>query len=415
MIAAGRGKIIQSSRRFAGLGGAMPEVLDSIAYNTSKGRTRQLQDATSRSSGAGTQINVNADRAGMVPEQDVERDRRALGRPAFARTIPLAGSAATEDLKGTIVYLASRASDYITGQILAVERRAHRLMSVARRRWRPRPSWSSCAMRSSRFFGADIAMEQLALLAGGASKEAWALDLRTPQGTRQLLVRRAGGGVIHQETLTLEEEPPADGRVRGRRACAEAVWLSRGDRGSTAFVSERVSGETIGAADRAAAGARRCARGAAGADREELAKIHAIPSERVPFSAASSTRCPRPSHDRARPPRRRAPGDRARPRLGATNGRRSGAKRSSSMVTSGSETSRSPRRAWSRARLGVRAPRRPAEDVAWPLVRAWRFGVDQPAPRRIGDVEPYLERYNARHRPAHHARIARLLGDRWPI
>src|SRR5439155_1025124 len=58
-------------------------------------------------------------------------------------------------------------------------------------------------------FGADIAIEQLALLAGGASKEAWALDLRTPQGTRQLLVRRAGGGVIHQGTLTLEDAHPA--------------------------------------------------------------------------------------------------------------------------------------------------------------------------------------------------------------
>ena len=55
-------------------------------------------------------------------------------------------------------------------------------------------------------FGADIAIERLALLAGGASKEAWALDLRTAQGTRDLLVRRAGGGVIHQETLTLEHE-----------------------------------------------------------------------------------------------------------------------------------------------------------------------------------------------------------------
>ena len=55
-------------------------------------------------------------------------------------------------------------------------------------------------------FGADIAIERLALLAGGASKEAWAVDLRTPTGTRQLLVRRAGGGVIHQETLTLEDE-----------------------------------------------------------------------------------------------------------------------------------------------------------------------------------------------------------------
>ncbi len=36
----------------------------------------------------------------------------------------------------------------------------------------------------------------------------------------------------------------------------------------------------------------------------------------------------------------------------------------------------------------------PAEDLAWPLVRAWRFGADD---RRLGgvdDVEPYLARYN---------------------
>jgi len=36
----------------------------------------------------------------------------------------------------------------------------------------------------------------------------------------------------------------------------------------------------------------------------------------------------------------------------------------------------------------------PAEDVAWPLVRAWRFGVDQLRLGGIGEVEPYLERYN---------------------
>src|SRR5207244_8866813 len=36
----------------------------------------------------------------------------------------------------------------------------------------------------------------------------------------------------------------------------------------------------------------------------------------------------------------------------------------------------------------------PAEDVAWPLVRAWRFGVDELHLGGIGEVEPYLERYN---------------------
>ena len=35
------------------------------------------------------------------------------------------------------------------------------------------------------------------LLAGGASKEAWAVDA----GGEALLVRRAGGGVIHRHTL----------------------------------------------------------------------------------------------------------------------------------------------------------------------------------------------------------------------
>jgi hypothetical protein len=35
----------------------------------------------------------------------------------------------------------------------------------------------------------------------------------------------------------------------------------------------------------------------------------------------------------------------------------------------------------------------PAEDLAWPLVRAWRFGADTRRLGGVGDVEPYLERY----------------------
>ena len=46
-------------------------------------------------------------------------------------------------------------------------------------------------------------IESAHLLAGGASKEAWAVDLA--DGT-QLLVRRASVGVIHRDTLTLEQE-----------------------------------------------------------------------------------------------------------------------------------------------------------------------------------------------------------------
>ena len=45
-------------------------------------------------------------------------------------------------------------------------------------------------------------VERAVLLAGGASKEAWAVD----SGGRELLLRRAAGGVIHQATLSLEHE-----------------------------------------------------------------------------------------------------------------------------------------------------------------------------------------------------------------
>ena len=37
----------------------------------------------------------------------------------------------------------------------------------------------------------------------------------------------------------------------------------------------------------------------------------------------------------------------------------------------------------------------PAEDLAWPMVRAWRFGVESKHLGGIGEVGPYLERYNA--------------------
>ena len=35
----------------------------------------------------------------------------------------------------------------------------------------------------------------------------------------------------------------------------------------------------------------------------------------------------------------------------------------------------------------------PREDVAWPLVRAWRFGADERRLGGVGEVGPYLERY----------------------
>ncbi|HET8651121.1 MAG TPA: phosphotransferase, partial [Gaiellaceae bacterium] len=114
----------------------------------------------------------------------------------------------------------------------------------------------------------------LRLLPGGASKEAWAVE--TAGGP--LLVRRAGGGVIHEGTLSLEHEFQVleAAREAGVSVPRPVAYLGEVG-GREAFAMELVEGETIG---------RRIVRdpppGLETQLAEELAKIHAIPSERLP-------------------------------------------------------------------------------------------------------------------------------------
>ncbi|MDX6478757.1 MAG: hypothetical protein QOG29_1344, partial [Gaiellaceae bacterium] len=121
--------------------------------------------------------------------------------------------------------------------------------------------------------GAEV--QSMQLLAGGASKEAWAVDA----GGERLLVRRAAGGVIHEATLPLEQElevlrAAEEAGVKVPHPVAYLGVLG----GREAFAMERVEGETIG---------RRIVRDPPpGLDvqlAEELAKIHAIPPGRLPF------------------------------------------------------------------------------------------------------------------------------------
>ena len=113
------------------------------------------------------------------------------------------------------------------------------------------------------------------LLAGGASKEAWAVDV---EGVGAAGASRSRG-VIHAATLSLEEEfhvleAAAEAGVQVPRPVAYLGELG----GREAFAMERVEGETIG---------RRIARNPPpGLDvqlADELAKIHAIPPDRLPF------------------------------------------------------------------------------------------------------------------------------------
>ena len=226
-------------------------------------------------------------------------------------------------------------------------------------------------------------VERAVLLAGGASKEAWAVD----SGGRELLIRRAAGGVIHRATLTLAHE------FEVLRAAYEAgvevpepiAYL--GDvEGREAFVMERIRGETIG---------RRIVKAPPpGLDlqlAEELAKIHAIPRGRLPFleqgdsiarfyEELDSVGEPHPAIElglhwvKERLPRHRGPvvvhGDW---RIGNVAVDEHG------LVAVLD---------WEFAHLAD-----PVEDLAWPLVRAWRFGADHLRLGGIAEPGPYLERY----------------------
>ncbi|MGH3103230.1 MAG: SDR family oxidoreductase [Gaiellaceae bacterium] len=118
MIAAGGGKIVNIAS-VAGLRGAAPEVMDTVVYNATKGGlialTRDLAWKWARHG-----IAVNAIAPGWFPS---DMSRYVLDRQdeSFLNTIPLGRYGGPDDLKGAVVFLASRASDYVTGHVLVVD------------------------------------------------------------------------------------------------------------------------------------------------------------------------------------------------------------------------------------------------------------------------------------------------------
>jgi aminoglycoside phosphotransferase (APT) family kinase protein len=240
----------------------------------------------------------------------------------------------------------------------------------------------------SEVLGREVEISEPVLLAGGASKEAWAVDA---EGER-LLVRRAAGGVIHQHTLSLEHEfavieAAHEAGVRVPRPYGYIPDLA----GREAFVMERLEGDTIGrrivqkdelAAARAALPVQMA---------EELAKIHSIPAERVSFLPESRLEQmvgeldevgePHPAIELGlwwlrenRPP--------ARPVVFTHGDYRIG-----NLVVG--EAGLVGVLDWEFAHLDD-----PVRDLAFSLVRAWRFGVPEKRLGGVGPVEPYLERYN---------------------
>src|SRR5215471_2131661 len=118
MIADGGGGKIVNIASVAGLGGAPAEVMNAIPYHASKGGVIAFtRDLACKWALHG--INVNAIAPGWFPS---DMSRLVLEQnPQLVERIPLRRLGGPDDLKGAILYLASAASDYVTGHTLVVD------------------------------------------------------------------------------------------------------------------------------------------------------------------------------------------------------------------------------------------------------------------------------------------------------
>jgi NAD(P)-dependent dehydrogenase (short-subunit alcohol dehydrogenase family) len=114
----GGGKIVNIAS-IGALGGDWPEYANSVPYTTSKGAivamTRDLAVKWARYG-----IYVNAICPGWFPTSLNDKHLEGLADKLIPG-IPLGRYGSDEDLKGTIVFLGSAASNYITGQLVIVD------------------------------------------------------------------------------------------------------------------------------------------------------------------------------------------------------------------------------------------------------------------------------------------------------
>jgi NAD(P)-dependent dehydrogenase (short-subunit alcohol dehydrogenase family) len=118
MIERGGGGKIVNIASVAGLHGAPAEVVNTLPYHATKGGvialTRDLAWKWARHG-----INVNAIAPGWFPSDMA--NFVIDSNPELAQRIPLGRFGGPEDLKGVVVFLSSRASDYVTGHTLVVD------------------------------------------------------------------------------------------------------------------------------------------------------------------------------------------------------------------------------------------------------------------------------------------------------
>jgi gluconate 5-dehydrogenase len=118
MIRVRRGKIINIAS-MSGLRGKDPKIHDSIAYNTTKGAVVNMtRDLAVKWAQHNVYVNAIAPGFFLASRNQgrfEERKAHILGE------IPLHRPGGEDDLKGAAVYLASDASNFVTGVILSVD------------------------------------------------------------------------------------------------------------------------------------------------------------------------------------------------------------------------------------------------------------------------------------------------------
>jgi len=257
--------------------------------------------------------------------------------------------------------------------------------------------------------GTPLDVQKVWRLGGGASKEAWAVDAMLQGQPQHWLVRRMGGGVLHDHTLSLATEHAV---IRAAHAAGVPVPQPLGFiadlAGRDAFVMQRVGGEGVGRRivrnlklDTHAQAARRLPQQMAVA----LAGIHGIPISAVPQLPPPAGLDTAAQRTVAQLERKLDEAGEPHPaiELGLQALRRrisdSGADQPHDVVLVHGdfrignllvcEEGLVAVIDWEFAHWG-----HALEDLAWPLVRAWRFGRDDRHLGGVGDLLPYLAAYN---------------------
>lgn len=119
MIARGQGGTIVNIASVAGLVGGNPKYIQAVGYHASKGAvvnmTRDLATSWAKYG-----ITVNAIAPGWFPTK-MSRGLLNKYEQQMISDIPLQRFGSPNDIKGVIVFLASPAAAYVTGQILVVD------------------------------------------------------------------------------------------------------------------------------------------------------------------------------------------------------------------------------------------------------------------------------------------------------